>query len=198
MNLIEQHFFVITEGYEYFASDLERIARICYKSEHKITPISAEPFMRRIIRSGHEAMLEHANLSIQFITDRATANAIVRHRHCAFAQESTHYIDYQKRKDLDFVQQVDIEYQEEYEQDLNTLETLYFKSKEKTKMRRTLFALGFKTEIVVTTNLREWRHILKLRTTNAAHPQMRDLMRSLLYWFKDHLPIFVEDIEYET
>ena len=53
-----------------------------------------------------------------------------------------------------------------------------------------------KTEVVMTANLREWRHILKLRTSKAAHPQMRELMCPLLDDLKASIPVIFDDIEY--
>lgn len=54
--------------------------------------------------------------------------------------------------------------------------------------------LGLKTELIVTTNLREWRHILRLRTSAAAHPQMRQLMSGLLQELKTKIPVVFDDI----
>jgi len=46
-------------------------------------------------------------------------------------------------------------------------------------------------------NIREWRHILRLRTSKAAHSQMRALMLPLLREFKKKLPVLFEDIKEE-
>lgn len=201
MKLIDQSFKVLTPQDEYlnFAERTEQIARVCYKSENKIDQLElGEKFTRSLIKSGHEAMLEHCSLTIKFVTDRATANALVRHRHCAFAQESTHFIPYAKRShDLTFIKPIGFHNEKELEFFLGLIEAEYFSLsaiKEPTKALRSILPLCFKTEIVMTTNMREWRSILKLRTTEHAHPQMRDLMKSVLHWFKKELPIFVEDI----
>jgi len=53
---------------------------------------------------------------------------------------------------------------------------------------------SLKTEIVVTTNLREWRHIFNLRCSKKAHPQIRSLLRSCLRGFKKQIPVIFDDI----
>ena len=73
---------------------LERIARVCYKSEDKITEGSAERMVRALIKNGHEAMLEHYSFSVKFTVDRGISHEIVRHRLASFAQESTRYCNY--------------------------------------------------------------------------------------------------------
>ena len=75
---------------------IERIGRVCYKSEGKITQDgeSAKKFVKMLIDRGHEAMLEHSTLSVKFTVDRGVSHEIVRHRIASFAQESTRYVNY--------------------------------------------------------------------------------------------------------
>ena len=68
---------------------IELCGRVCYKSEDKITPDSAKEFVRKIIRSGHESVLEHCSFTVRFVVDRGVSHEIVRHRISAFSQEST-------------------------------------------------------------------------------------------------------------
>ncbi len=196
VNIIDQSFEVLTEFvvYDSFLNDLEYYGRVCYKSESQITYGSCRAFIRRLIRSGHESVLEHTNLTVKFITDRATANALVRHRHCAFSQESTHYINYLKKDELQIVRQPGFQEGAFYETVKNIVEQYANSEAVESKIRRCLLPLCLKTEVVMTTNLREWRHILRIRTDKACHPQMRELMLGLLAWFDASLPIFVEDI----
>lgn len=70
---------------------IELAARTCYKSEGAIKEGSAEKLVRKLIESGHEAMLEHSQLSVRFTVDRGISHEIVRHREASFAQESTRY-----------------------------------------------------------------------------------------------------------
>lgn len=73
---------------------IERAARTCYKSESKIGAGSAEELITLLIKSGHEAMLEHSQMSVIFTVDRGVSHELVRHRLCSFAQESTRYCNY--------------------------------------------------------------------------------------------------------
>jgi thymidylate synthase (FAD) len=50
-----------------------------------------------------------------------------------------------------------------------------------------------KTEIIWTANLREWRHILKLRTSKAAHPQMREIATMIAIKLAALLPSFFNE-----
>lgn len=59
---------------------------------------------------------------------------------------------------------------------------------------RSVLPNSLKTEIVVTANLREWRHIFRLRTSNQAHPQMRQLMRPLLARCRLLIPVLFDDV----
>jgi len=196
VKIVKQSFEVMTpfSAYDSFLFDLEYFGRICYKSEGQITFDSCRAFVRRLIRSGHESVLEHVNLTVKFIIDRAMANALVRHRHCAFSQESTHYINYLKHDELQVIQQPDFPELAFYETVKNIVEQYARNEAIQPKVRRCLLPLCLKTELVMTTNLREWRYILRLRTGKNCHPQMRELMLSLLDWFRANLTILVEDI----
>lgn len=77
---------------------IEQAGRTCYKSEDAITPESAAAFVRKIVRNHHEAMLEHASMTVKFIVDRGVSHELVRHRLASFAQESTRYCNYSKNK----------------------------------------------------------------------------------------------------
>ena len=73
---------------------IEGAGRTCYKSEEKITEGSAKKFVKRILKSGHESVIEHVSASVRFITNRGLTHELVRHRLCAFSQESTRYVRY--------------------------------------------------------------------------------------------------------
>lgn len=77
---------------------LEKIGRVCYKSEDRITATSADDFIEMLIRNGHEAMIEHALITVTFVCDRGVSHELVRHRIASFAQESTRYCNYSKDK----------------------------------------------------------------------------------------------------
>lgn len=189
---------------------IERIGRVCYKSEDKITDDSAERFVKMIIKRGHESVLEHVSFSVRFITDRGVSHEIVRHRIASFSQESTRYCNYSSDKfggDVSFIiptffeeshlKDGDKKYEKWVEEMMN-IERTYLNLLEdgaSPQEARTVLPNSLKTEIVVTMNLREWRHFFKLRTALAAHPQMRELVCPLLREMKEILPAVFEDIE---
>ena len=75
---------------------IELCGRVCYKSEDKITDTSAAKFVAGIIKRGHEAVLEHFDITVKFICDRGVSHEIVRHRLASYCQESTRYCNYSK------------------------------------------------------------------------------------------------------
>ena len=87
-----------TERYEDMLRRVERIGRVCYKSEDRIEEGSAEKFIRGIIRRGHESVIEHGSITVKFICDRGVTHEIVRHRIASYSQESTRYCNYVKEK----------------------------------------------------------------------------------------------------
>ncbi len=101
MKVIEPSYEIITPiDRSYIMKHLEAIGRTCYKSEDKITDESASPFIRGIIKSGHEAMIEHFSFSVRFIVNRAFTHEIVRHRIASFAQESQRYVSSINQKEF--------------------------------------------------------------------------------------------------
>jgi len=199
---------------------LEMIGRICYKSEEKTTATSAAPFVTGLIKRGHEAMLEHVSLSVQFTTDRGVTHELVRHRLASFAQESTRYCNYSADKFENSVTIIspgyweaasdDTEYDAHikrmsrsiYQDTAHTVEKAYFDLLalgNSPQQARIVLMTGTKAELVITANLREWRHIMNLRavgTTGAPHPQMIEVMRPLLDTFHDFVPVIFDDINY--
>ncbi len=218
MRLIKPHFEIITDIDDAFIlMRIEEAGRTCYKSENRICPRSAEGFVDRIIRSGHESVIEHESLSVRFICDRGVTHELVRHRLAAFSQESTRYCNYKGGVTFIIPPWVNIE-PGEYTCTNATIEDgtygdrLWFKAMLDAEeayqnllqqgwspqKARSVLPNSLKTEIVMTANLREWRHVLRLRTSQAAHPQMRELMVPLCYDFNRRLPVIFEDIAIEA
>ncbi len=193
----------------YELKQLEKIARTCYKSEDKITAStdSAKKLIGNLIKNGHEAMLEHGYLTVKFICDRAISHEIVRHRMASFAQESQRYCNYSKDKfdgHVTFVQpwwmdDSDVGYPI-WKNSCLQAEKAYFDLLDEgysPQQARMVLPNCTKTEIIVTANYREWRHILKLRTAPDAHPDMRALMLELLRTLHFQLPVIFDDIHLE-
>ena len=182
---------------------IELAARTCYKSESAITEDSesAKKLIRRLIESGHEAMLEHSFLSVRFTCDRGVTHELVRHRLCAFAQESTRYCNYSGEKfgkNVRFV--IPFFFNEEqlamWTDACARAENAYFdllNMGASPQEARTVLPNSTAAEIVMSGNYREWRHILKLRTAKDAHPQMREIMCPLGEELKRRIPVIFDD-----
>lgn len=157
---------------------IEIAGRTCYKSEDKITDDSAGEFCRRMVKSGHHAMLEHAVASFRIITDRGISHEIVRHRIASYAQESTRYCNY--KGGCSFIEPPGMtEFQREGWSVLcETAEKVYqgmLYLNMSPQIARSVLPNCLKTELVMTCNFREWMHFVKLRSSMAAHPQIRPL-----------------------
>jgi len=204
---------------------IERIGRVCYKSEDKITDDgeSAKRFVAMLIKNGHEAMIEHGSITVKFINDRGVSHEQVRHRLAAFAQESTRYCNYGNDKFGNEVTYIDIRpgiendvtmqaQLKEGKLSADQIELIileWMKAGEDAErhylrmlelgatpqIARAVLNNSTKTEITITADFREWRNILKLRADRPAHPQMRELMVPLLKDFKETIPVVFDDIE---
>lgn len=177
--------------------DIERIGRVCYKSEQRITDSSAVPFVSSIIERGHESVLEHISITVRFVTDRAIANELVRHRIAAYSQESTRYCNYKDKIEFIYPKNVSDKQLQLIMEACACAATTYqalIADGATPEVARDVLPLCTKTELIATYNLREWRHILRLRTDKAAHPKMRELMQTLLQFFQGLVPIIFDDI----
>lgn len=186
---------------------IEAAARTCYKSEGKIQEGSAEKLVAGLIKSGHEAMLEHASVTVKFVVDRGISHELVRHRLASFAQESTRYCNYSKDdfgSEITFIIPEYLEYKSEgwniWKESMKQAEDAYFKMLDfglSPQQARAVLPNSTKTEVVMTANLREWRHFFKLRaigTTGKPHPQMLEVAVPLLEDFKQMIPVVFDDL----
>ena len=183
---------------------IERAGRVCYKSEEKMNKDSARGFIERIIKSGHESVIEHEKITVKIICDRGISHEIVRHRIASYSQESTRYCNYSHDKfgnELTFIKPVFWEEgSEEYGiwmRQMQEVEDCYNKMIAmgvKPEQARSILPNSLKTEIVMTMNLREWRTFFKVRTTAQAHPQMREISIPIMNRFKELLPAVFGDI----
>lgn len=181
---------------------LELCGRVCYKSEGKITEDSAPKFIANILTRGHEAVLEHYSFTVKFICDRGVSHEIVRHRLASYCQESTRYCNYGSRDGGITVIAPCFwdEGSEEYmawKHSCMVAERRYLELLEMgatPQEARTVLPNSLKTEVIMTANIREWRHFLKLRCSSAAHPQMQEVARMLLKEVHTKIPVLFDDI----
>ena len=183
---------------------LEIVGRTCYKSEGLITDTSAKTFVRKLIARGHEAIIEHESISVRFICDRGVSHELVRHRLASYAQSSTRYCNYSKAQ---FNSEITVikpcfllegtEAYRQWEWTMHRAECAYFDLLDiglSPQEARCVLPNSLKTEVVMTANLREWRTVLRLRCSKAAHPQMREVMLMLLEKLHAAIPVVFDDI----
>lgn len=190
---------------------IESAGRVCYKSEDKITSESAAKFVRGILKSGHEAVIEHCNVTARFVCDRGVTHEIVRHRLAAYCQESTRYCNYSADKfdggQVTFIFPCFYENWNNdpilehrfglWQESMGEAEKYYLALTEQgatAQEARDVLPNSVKTEIVMTCNMREWRHFFKLRCAKAAHPQMREVALMLLKEFHEKIPVLFDDL----
>lgn len=183
---------------------LELAGRVCYKSEDRITDNSASRFVQSIIINGHESVLEHFSITVRFIVDRGVSHEIVRHRIASYSQESTRYCNYSKDgfgSEITVIKPLFLlDDTPEYYKWLfacRYAEDAYFALLDQGLMpqeARDVLPMSLKTELVMTADLREWRHFLRLRTSKAAHPQIREVTMPLLKELAEYLPEVFLDI----
>lgn len=184
---------------------IEKAARVCYKSEDKITEHSAEAFLAGILRRGHESVLEHEKITVTIVCDRGVSHELVRHRIASYSQESTRYCNYAGDKfgnELTFIRPCfwaeDSELYALWKEQMQQIETTYNRMialGASPQEARSVLPNSLKTEIVVTMDMREWRHFFRLRTAPAAHPQMREITVPMLRAFREKIPVLFDDID---
>lgn len=195
----------------YILKHIELCGRVCYKSEDKIEEESAEKFIAGIIKRGHEAVLEHYSFTVKFICDRGVSHEIVRHRMASYCQESTRYCNYSKDKfgnEITVIMPCYLNVTDkeagawcEWWSACRTAEARYFNMLEAgatPQEARAVLPNSLKTELIMSANLREWRHFLKLRTSRAAHPQIREVATMLLTKLQSTIPVIFDDITAEV
>lgn len=195
---------------------IEFCARISHRSEESQTEESWERFLTSVVMNhGDWSVVEHASLSIDMLVDRGITHEIVRHRLFSFTQESTRFVNYEKKMPASFIQpdlskeaerasngeQVELSQKQWWTHAINTAESSYKRlitSGCPPQIARSVFPNALASRIIVTGNLRNWRHFLLMRTTKEAHPQMRQVTIPLLTEFKEKIPLLFDDIEPEA
>jgi thymidylate synthase (FAD) len=197
---------------------IERAGRTCYKSEDKMTAESARAFVAMLIKRGHESVLEHEKVTVRIVCDRGVTHELVRHRIASYSQESTRYCNYGKEVQViqpsfftgleptrllpgpDETSLLPLNKALVWAMVMQTCEWGYrvlLMMGATPQEARSVLPNSLKTEIVVTMNLREWRHFFRLRTAPAAHPQMREIACPLLEEFQRRIPVVFDDIKLE-
>ena len=188
---------------------IELAGRTAYQSRDKITEDSANKFVKMLRDRGHESVLEHSAMTVEFNNvSRGFTHELVRHRLAAYTQESTRYVDEsnflvvippdknadEKVVELNLPNGIKVKVSFQEWMDLN--EQMYRglrKADWIPQDARQVLPIGIKSQIVITCNFREWRHIFKLRTASGAHWEIRRVMLNLLSDVKQRLPVIFDD-----
>ena len=207
MRIVEPSVEILTEiDGNKILKQIEIAARTCYKSEDKITEDceSAKKIIKTLLDNHHEAMIEFDDIMVKITTDIGAQRDLSRHRHISMACESTRYCNYSKGKfgnELSFIKPCNIEEDSgiyhTWLKTMKSIEDSYLLAAElggKPDQLRMMLPLSTKAEFCLKANIREWRHILRLRTSNAAHPSVQQVMKMILKEFKEKIPVLFDDI----
>lgn len=217
MQLIHPSVEIITEiNATEILKHLELVCRVCYKSEDKIKKGSAEKLIKMIMGRQHDSILEHFSITFKMTTERSVSHELVRHRMASYAQESQRYVNYNK-KGLCFIipdysknlSPCEVTGFENWPQNISDIEDIWLDATIQAEeyynelieqglppeQARDVLPNSTKTEVMITMNIREIRHFLKLRTAKPAHPKIRKLAVSLYSQLMEKgLGIVLEDI----
>lgn len=218
MKAIEQSFRILSPDTPERAIEtlkmIEYAGRNCYRSHDKITNTSWRKFIGGLIRRGHEAPVEFGDATVELTIGRDVLAELTRHRFISACVQSQRYVEDDKTGDISFIQPEFFLPAEKPDTDarrwcssrgweaaMEHAETYYKYLKDicgaKPEDARKVLPNSTACIIVMKANLREWRHIFQLRTSSAAYPEMRSIMRPLLAEFKKLFPVVFDDIEWE-
>ena len=178
----------------------------CYRAELNATPKTPQEMVEKAIRIGHYSVVEHVSVSVDIICDRGVTHELVRHRLCSYSQESTRYCNYAADKfgrELTFIRpswvvatssEEPVDESEKYQDWLAHMfacEKAYMAMLDhgaSAQEARAVLPNSLATKIAMTANLREWAHIFKLRCDLPAHPDMRQVMKMIMFAMLDLYP----------
>lgn len=193
---------------------VETAGRNCWRSEGKITETSYMPFVKGLLKRGHESPLEFGEIMFEIVTSRDVMAEITRHRIASFAIQSQRYVDESATGDIEFIRPLfykdtpdniyrpydDPVYNasmiwqdqmENIEQSYKSMRALGIRNEDARKVLPNSTA----TRIMMKINLRELLHLYKLRSANSAYPEMRECMRLLKEEVDKVLPGFLPEKE---
>ena len=186
---------------------IEKACRTCYRSEGSITEDSYKKLLKNCITRGHESVLEHEKITVRMYADIGVYKDLTRHRIASFSIESTRYCNYGKDKfdnEIKFIKPCNIEkgtkLYEKWEKACQDIEKNYLQMAElgaTPDQMRMILPHSTASEIVMTANIREWKHVLNLRCSKFVHPSIRQLLIPVLLRFKKDMPEIFGDVPYD-
>lgn len=208
MKIIEPSIEVQNFNGEQIMKNIERACRTCYRSEDKISDESYKTLLKNCITRGHESVMEHEKITVRMICDVGVYKDLTRHRIASFSIESTRYCNYGKDKfdnEIKFIKPCNIDEDSDlyafWKHTMERIEMNYIhmaNNKATPDQMRMILPHSTAAEVCMTANIREWRHILDLRTKKMTHPSIRQILIPLLLLFKTEMPELFGDIEYDT
>ena len=186
---------------------LESACRTCYRSEGNVTEDSYKKLLTNCIKSGHESVLEHEKLTVRIQCDIGFYKDVTRHRAgTSFSVESTRFCNYSKDKytnNIHFIEPVYSDDKEKYQiwkETMQNIENGYMKMAAiegaKVDDLRMMLPHSTAAEIVMTCNIRQWRHVLTLRCSAAAHPSIQQIFIPFLLLLKKEMPELFDSVPY--
>src|SRR3990172_3833959 len=183
---------------------VEWIGRISHRSEDAQTDTSWERFIKAVVLAhGDWSITEHANVTVDVLVDRGITHEWVRHRIGAYTQESTRFVNYKKNLGAKYIKPQNLDEQTElcwhtaiWEADSQYNAMILGGSSP--QIARSVLPNSLASRLIVTYNLRNWRHFFLMRTSIEAHPQMRQVTIPLLKEFQEKIPLLYSDIVPES
>ncbi len=210
VKIIEPSFEILTpiDGNQ-ILKHIEKCGRTCYQSYENETEdtSSAEKMIKMLIKMGHESVLEHFLITIKAKIDIGNYKDLTRHRFASFSIESTRFCNYSKGKfgnELTVISPCNMDKNSgiyhTWLKTMNDIEKAYIDMSEmgaKPDQLRMILPHSLAAEVTMSANLREWRHIFKMRCQKAAHPSVRQIMLQVLNEFKKQIPVIFDDLIFE-
>jgi thymidylate synthase (FAD) len=182
---------------------IEWCGRISHRSEEAQTDESWRRFIQAVVmEKGDWSIVEHASATVDMVVDRGVTHEWVRHRLFSFTQESTRFVNYEKKMPPSFIKppsmaESDSSQEENWYAAIEAAERSYqqlIRQGAAPQIARSVFPNALASRIITTGNLRIWRHVFCMRTCKEAHPQMRQVIIPLLEEFKEKIPLLYDDI----
>ncbi len=180
---------------------IELAARTCYMSQERMRPGSAPALLPKLLASGHESPFEHAGATFRIRgCSRAMTHQLVRHRLLAVSQKSQRYVSEQG---FEYVTPPSMqgEHRAEFDRDMATIREMYCRWKRRgvrNEDARFVLPNACATEIMISGNFREFRHIFRVRCSPHAQWEIRQACRIMLSKLLDIAPAVFNDIAREV
>ena len=180
---------------------IERACRTCYLSFHRYNPPSStEELIKKVIQKGHHSVLEHALATFRIKGgSRVFTHEMVRHRLMSPSQESQRYVEYGKTKEFEFVVPPTIQntkFVDKFKEIAGKAYELYqdmVKAEIPKEDARYILPNATTSEIVISANFRELRHIFEIRCVERAHWEIREICLEMLKIMKKQAHIVFWD-----